>query len=542
LKKLTYLLALTILLLTTLITGCTSSTELTPELTNQDNMTVAPANPISSTGDMDKNQNLSATNKPTATNIPNKPATATPISNESVRSDTESDVIQDPDTVSDSIDDSLKTSDNSEVNETPKRSTYVTVSSAVSPPTFFRKTGYDSFPETIQQEFSDALESEFEAASYKMGISASVYKDGTLWSESLGFASEDTPLTPDIPLGVMSTSKTFLSALILKQISQGLYTLDSQVSDLLSQNKGYQSVNPEFMPNCTVRDLLRMRSGIGTETENKRAKGMVLLSPTWEPANMLKLIDKKPVPSGSFQYTSGSSVLLGLIAEESAGLPLHELYEEHLFGPLDIQAGLRPVINIPPTMAKPYADRSRYGANPMFGDSLDSLGFGDLTTIKMYGDKDFRSADGRLQWSTSGIVTTAENMAYWGYSLLSPNGSDILSDIRDDLKTSIVDETIELAAGPQKYGYHIATRTHLLENGETILTFGHPGGGGGYSSALFYAPSLDLSVSLLANSELTFDNIGTCGERGQHWINPLDCIARDFFRTIMDHNDGASPQ
>ena len=216
--------------------------------------------------------------------------------------------------------------------------------------------------------------------------------------------------------------------------------------------------------------------------------------------------------------------------------------DRHLFGPLDIQAGLRPVINIPPTMAKPYADRSRYGANPMFGDSLDSLGFGDLTTIKMYGDKDFRSADGRLQWSTSGIVTTAENMAYWGYSLLSPNGSDILSDIRDDLKNSIVDETIELAAGPQKYGYHIATRTHLLENGETILTFGHPGGGGGYSSALFYAPSLDLSVSLLANSELTFDNIGTCGERGQHWINPLDCIARDFFRTIMDHNDGASPQ
>jgi hypothetical protein len=88
LKKLTYLLALTILLLTTLITGCTSSTELTPELTNQDNMTVAPANPISSTGDMDKNQNLSATNKPTATNIPNKPATATPISKESVISDT----------------------------------------------------------------------------------------------------------------------------------------------------------------------------------------------------------------------------------------------------------------------------------------------------------------------------------------------------------------------------------------------------------------------------------------------------------------------
>ena len=541
-KNLTYQLAITILFLTILATGCSSTTDLTPELANQDKKTIAPANPISSSEDIDKNQDLPATHEPTATSISNKPATATPISNEHEKSNTESKAVQEPDTASDSIDDSLQTSDDSKDNQTPKRSTYVTASSAVSPPEFFRKTGYDSFPKKIQEEFSNALKSEFGAASYKMGISAAVYKDGTLWSESLGLASEDTPMTPDTPLGVMSTSKTFLSALILKQVNQGLYTLDSQVSDLLSKNKGYQSVNPEFMPDVTVRDLLRMRSGIGTETENKRAKAMVMLAPTWEPANMLKLIDKKPVPNGSFQYTNGNSVLLGLIAEESGGLPLHELYQEHLFGPLDIQAGLRPVINIPPTMANPYAVRSRYGANPMFGDSLDSLGFGDLTTIKMYGDTDFRSADGRIQWSTSGIVTTVENMAYWGYSLLSPNGSAILSEIRDELKTSIVDETIELAAGPQKYGYHIATRTHLLENGETILTFGHPGGGGGYSSALFYAPSLDLSVSLLANSDLTFDNIGTCGERGQHWINPLDCIARDFFRTIMDHNNGASAQ
>ena len=540
-KNLTYQLALTILFLTILATGCTSTTDLTPELANQDKKTIAPANAISSSEDIDKNQDLPATHEPTATSISNKPATATPISNEHEKSNTESKAVQEPDTASDSIDDSLQTSDDSKDKQTPKRSTYVTASSAVSPPAFFRKTGYDSFPKKIQEEFSNALESEFGAASYKMGISAAVYKDGTLWSESLGLASEDTPLTPDTPLGVMSTSKTFLSALILKQVNQGLYTLDSQVSDLLSQNKGYQSVNPEFMPDVTVRDLLRMRSGIGTETENKKAKAMVLLAPTWEPANMLKLIDKKPVPSGSFQYTSGSSVLLGLIAEESGGLPLHELYQKHLFAPLDIQAGLRPVISIPPTMAKPYANKSRYGANPMFGDSLDSLGFGDLTTIKMYGNTDFRSADGHLQWSTSGIVTTAENMAYWGYSLLSPNGSDILSEIRDELKNSIVDETIELAAGPQKYGYHIATRTHLLENGETMLTFGHPGGGGGYSSVLFYAPSIDLSVSLLANSEITFDNIGTCGKRGEHWINPLDCIARGFFGTIMAHDGGANP-
>ena len=540
-KNLTYQLAITILFLTILATGCTSTTDLTPELANQDKKTIAPANAISSSEDIDKNQDLPATHEPTATSISNKPATATPISNEHEKSNTESKAVQEPDTASDSIDDSLQTSDDSKDNQTPKRSTYVTASSAISPPAFFRKTGYDSFPKKIQEEFSNALESEFGAASYKMGISAAVYKDGTLWSESLGLASEDTPMTPDTPLGVMSTSKTFLSALILKQVNQGLYTLDSQVSDLLSQNKGYQSVNPEFMPDVTVRDLLRMRSGIGTETENKKAKAMVLLAPTWEPANMLKLIDKKPVPSGSFQYTSGSSVLLGLIAEESGGLPLHELYQEHLFAPLDIQAGLRPVISIPPTMAKPYANKSRYGANPMFGDSLDSLGFGDLTTIKMYGNTDFRSADGRIQWSTSGIVTTAENMAYWGYSLLSPNGSDILSEIRDELKNSIVDETIELAAGPQKYGYHIATRTHLLENGETMLTFGHPGGGGGYSSVLFYAPSIDLSVSLLANSEITFDNIGTCGKRGEHWINPLDCIARGFFGTIMAHDGGANP-
>ena len=34
------------------------------------------------------------------------------------------------------------------------------------------------------------------------------------------------------------------------------------------------------------------------------------------------------------------------------------------------------------------------------------------------------------------------------------------------------------------------------------MTYGHPGGGGGYSSVLMYSPKLDIAISVLANSEL----------------------------------------
>ena len=83
---------------------------------------------------------------------------------------------------------------------------------------FTTSTSYAPFPEVLQSAFSAALNSEFRSALPRMGISAAVYQNGKLWSEAAGMANDSTPMTTATPIGVKSSSKIFLSALILSQI------------------------------------------------------------------------------------------------------------------------------------------------------------------------------------------------------------------------------------------------------------------------------------------------------------------------------------
>ncbi len=174
-------------------------------------------------------------------------------------------------------------------------------------------------------------------------------------------------------------------------------------------------------------------------------------------------------------------------------------------------------------MAAPYDERSGYGG---------SSGFGDLTQIPIFSNVNFIKADARLSWAAAGIVSTPENMARWAYELFSPKGSAVSAEVRAQLSRSFREATISLAGTPQKYGFHIALKEHQLSDGSYVTTYGHPGGGGGYASALFYAPSLDLAISILANSDLGY-LIGTCASRSEHWLNPFDCITRDFFEIVL---------
>jgi len=73
----------------------------------------------------------------------------------------------------------------------------------------------------------------------------------------------------------------------------------------------------------------------------------------------------------------------------------------------------------------------------------------------------------------------------------------------------------------ESYGYFASKRTFKLPDSTTITAYGHPGGGG-YASVMLYSPELDLSISILANSEMSFR--GACGPE-----KPTNCIASEIF-------------
>ena len=97
----------------------------------------------------------------------------------------------------------------------------------IASPIFSQLKGYSEFNSELRYAFSTALTNEFNSVyEDKMGISVAVYQNGKLWSMTEGMATTDRPLYVETPFAVMSTSKTFLSALILSQIEEGLYKLN----------------------------------------------------------------------------------------------------------------------------------------------------------------------------------------------------------------------------------------------------------------------------------------------------------------------------
>ena len=102
------------------------------------------------------------------------------------------------------------------------------------PTTFATSTNYEAFPSNLLSAFKAAVDLEFAAAPEKAGISVAVYTDGTLWAYATGQADETIAMTTRTPLFISSTSKTFLSALILTQLESGLYKLTDSLGTVLS--------------------------------------------------------------------------------------------------------------------------------------------------------------------------------------------------------------------------------------------------------------------------------------------------------------------
>ena len=391
-------------------------------------------------------------------------------------------------------------------------------------PKFESLTSFARFDEILESSFSNALNSEFEKLSRKMGISAAIFSEGKLWSEAVGNADETRSLTADTPLAVMSSSKTFLGALILNQIEDGLYGLDDYLPDLMINDSDFQTLNKDMIPNATVEQYLLQRSGGGGTESTSPAKFFMMVSPTWRPVDFMQLLNEPAGPPGPFRYADANSNLLGMLAEHMGGDHLEALYKKEFFDPLSIQAGLRPTMETPDEIAIPYGQKAWYGGAP---------GWGDLTTIELFKDVDSVEADGRGAWAGAGIVSTSEHMARWGYELYSTNGNAVSSSVRQQILDSVVDELVDGFPVPQKYGYQTTVRTHSLSDGSVIETYGHPGGGWGYSSAFFYSPELDATISILANTELSFENMGGCATFFDR-EHPAGCIARDFLEALSE--------
>ena len=396
-------------------------------------------------------------------------------------------------------------------------------------PTFVPSTSFNPFPDGVEAAFESAVDTEFLTANEKAGISVAVFTNGSLWTYASGIASSIAEMTPNTPLLIRSTSKTFLSALILDQAERGLFELGSSLESVLSDHPHYPSLDTTtFNPSVSIAEMLSMRSGLPPRDPLAAGGSDVFSNIDWRPVDILKLANGPWVEPGEFEYSDTNSVLLGLVAEQHGDNALNVIYQDTFFDPLGITAGLGPQDGFPLNTARPYGDLTLLAEQR----NLDINGFGDEIEASddLADPRDWYTGSTRLGWASAGMFTTAENMARWAYELYSHNGRALSPPNRTRLLNSVNAELVNFENRMQRYGYYVTESEVVLEDQRVVTVYGHPGGGTNFISKLAYSPELDLAVSVLTNSPMKY--AGSCpdhsAEKSQR-LTPQLCIVQELF-------------
>jgi len=153
------------------------------------------------------------------------------------------------------------------------------------------------------------------------------------------------PMTTDTPFEIASITKAVTAATILRLVEQGKLRLDSPLSEVLpgGPSRGFKST-------ITLRQLLSHTSGLPNYwtdgTHDRQGNNAFLRAFVaepgrfWQPEEILahsRAISAKP-PGSRFHYSDTNYVLLGLIIERAAGKPLHQVFREQIFDPLNMNS------------------------------------------------------------------------------------------------------------------------------------------------------------------------------------------------------------
>lgn len=173
---------------------------------------------------------------------------------------------------------------------------------------------------------TDTLQNELER--YK-SIGFFVAKDGqALWEYYWDDYSENSHTNS------FSMAKSVVTMLLGKAIEQGyIKSLDQPITDFLPEFK-----DDAFAQKCTVGDLSAMTSGY-----DWREDYYLPLNPTakaYYGRNIEKqMLDRKFVlePGGQFDYTSGTTQLLGIVLQRAVGISLSQYLQEEFWQPMGME-------------------------------------------------------------------------------------------------------------------------------------------------------------------------------------------------------------
>jgi serine beta-lactamase-like protein LACTB len=301
------------------------------------------------------------------------------------------------------------------------------------------------------------------------GMAVTVAIDGrVVWSEGLGFAdAEDSiPACADTRFRIASVSKPMTAAAMMKLAERSRLDLDAAI-------ERYLPSYPHAGRGITARLLASHRAGIRHYHDDNEAVT------THRYTDVVQSLDRFAddsllfAPGTDHVYSSYGFVLLSAVMQAAAKQPFEQVMRENLWNPLDLSHTSLEHAHAPaPGVAKFYDHVTPYVLDGQVHPSPPT--------------------DPSARWASGGMLSTSEDLARFGSSLLPGARTQLLSGARrEEMFTPLSRAT------PPVFGYALGWIT--MRDLDLRRMYMHFGAGSGGTAWLGVFPDQRAVVAVLAN-------------------------------------------
>jgi len=329
----------------------------------------------------------------------------------------------------------------------------------------------------LQRRLESRL-AEMQASSGAPGATAGVVlPDGTVFALAAGISDtmQDVAMTASSRLLQGSVGKTYVAAVAMQLVHEGLLDLDARVSHYLGDEPWYTR-----LPNhadITVRQLMNHTSGIIRYEFNEQFLVDMLADPdrVWRPEEQLAYLfdTEAPFPAGEgWDYSDTNYIILGMIIERLTGHTYYDEMQRRVLDPLALENTVPSNSRRIPGLVQGYAGVG----NP--------LGVPDQVIV----DGEF-VINPQFEWTGGGIASTSEDLARWAMALYEGRAFD-------PSMLPVMLDAVPARLGPgAEYGLGVIVRTTPLGT-----SWGHSGYFPGYLTEMAYFPDYRIAVAVQINS------------------------------------------
>jgi D-alanyl-D-alanine carboxypeptidase len=314
-------------------------------------------------------------------------------------------------------------------------------------------------------ELDKALDAAF-AQVNAPGVIVGVRVGNRTWKASRGVSDTATnqPVALDEHTRIGSVTKTFTGTLILQLVDQGKLRLDDTIEKWFPELRDANRI--------TVRELGDMSSGIDSYTSNPTLVNEYLANPTraWTPEELVAAgtsLGRRFEPGQGFFYSNTNFVMLGLIIEQVTNKPYPQVLQTKVLEPLNLCESSYPDTNRLPVPSW-HGYTTQVSAN---GQPVDSTNWSPT----------FAAMAGQIISNLDDVMTWAEAVG---------TGATLTRQTQD----SRLQGNPASKSGVREYAFAIGK-----DNGWLV----HDGDIPGFNSQLAYFPKDDITLIVLANSDMS---------------------------------------